>query len=177
VVLINKCNSARAEDIETVQRNARSRNPRAKILTADSALRLEEPDLVKGKRVLVIEDGPTLTHGEMDIGAGYVACQEFGAAEIVDPRPYAVGSIAQAYSKFPRLGKVVPALGYYEEQLEELRATIDRADCDTVVIGTPIDLRRVIKVGKPATRVRYDLKEHQPEVLRQEVAQAVGIGD
>ncbi len=173
VVLINKCNSARPEDVEAVRRNARSRNPGAQIVTADSALRLEDPEMVRGKRVLVIEDGPTLTHGEMDIGAGYVACREFGAAEIVDPRPYAVGSIAQAYSKFPRLGKVVPALGYYEEQLEELQVTIERADCDMVVIGTPIDLRRVIQIAKPATRVLYNLEEHQPEVLREAVAATV----
>ncbi|HSR51950.1 MAG TPA: cyclic 2,3-diphosphoglycerate synthase [Acidobacteriota bacterium] len=172
-VIINKCDSAKAEDIETVKRNIRSRNPQASIITADSRLSLEDPEQVKGKRVLVIEDGPTLTHGEMNIGAGVVASQRHHAAEIVDPRPYAQGSIAEAYRKYPRLGDVVPALGYYDEQLRELEKTIAIADCDTVVIGTPIDLRRVIKIDKPAVRVRYELAEHDPEILTELVQKTV----
>ncbi len=169
VVVINKCDSARPEDIETVKKNAESRNPKAVVLTADSRLVVGSPELLRGKRVVVIEDGPTLTHGEMDIGAGVVACRRNGA-EIVDPRPFAVGSIAQAYKKYPRLGPVVPALGYYPRQLQELRETIARSDCDSVVIATPIDLRRVIQLDKPSTRVRYELDEHDPAALRDAVA-------
>jgi len=173
-VLINKCDTAKAEDIETVRQNALSRNPDCLILTADSPVTVVEPELVRGKRVLVIEDGPTLTHGEMSIGAGTIAAQQDGAAEIIDPRPYAVGSIKEAYSMYPQLGKLVPALGYYGEQLRELENTINAADCDAVLIGTPIDLRRVINIEKPATRVRYDLKEHDPAALIAEVARAIG---
>jgi len=174
VVVVNKCDSAKSEDIEQVKANIRSRNPRAAIVTADSPVNLDDPALVKGKRVLIVEDGPTLTHGGMDIGAGFVAAQRGGAAEIVDPRPFAAGSIAAAYTKFPRLGQVVPALGYYGEQLAELERTINSAQCDAVVIGTPIDLRRVIEIKHPATRVRYDLVEHEPAALRDAVAKVVG---
>lgn len=165
VIVINKCDSAREDQIRTVEANIATRNPGAAVIRADSALSVEDESLVRGKRVLVIEDGPTLTHGEMDIGAGYVVSQRLGAAEIVDPRPFAVGSIKAAYEKYPQLKKVVPALGYYDDQLAELKATIDAAACDSVVIGTPIDLRRVIEFTKPATRVRYDLKEHDTERL------------
>jgi len=168
VVVINKCDSANEEQIQTVEANIASRNPKATVIRADSLLSVDDEALVKGKRVLVVEDGPTLTHGEMDIGAGYVASQRLGA-EIVDPRPYAVGSIKAAYAKYPQLKKVVPALGYYGEQLAELKQTIEAADCDSVVIGTPIDLRRIIEISRPATRVRYDLKEHRPEQLLEAV--------
>ncbi len=173
VVIINKCDSARPEDIETVKRNIVSRNPKATIITADSPVTVDDPSLIKGKRVLVVEDGPTLTHGEMNIGAGFVACERNGVGEIIDPRPYAVGSIKAAYAKFPRLGKLVPALGYYDEQLKELEQTINAVKCDAVVIGTPIDLRRVIKIDKPATRVSYDLKEHDSAGLIAAIRKAV----
>ena len=176
IVIINKCNSARAEDIATVEANAHARNPRAAILTADSAVTVEEPALVKGKRVLVVEDGPTLTHGEMTYGAGVVAAREFGAAEIVSPAPYAVGSIKEAYLRYPQIGGLLPALGYYPEQLAELEQTIARAQCDTVLIATPVDLRRVIRIDKPATRVRYELREHDPEALRQSLQRAIAGG-
>ncbi|MCH7472621.1 GTPase [bacterium] len=174
VVIINKCDSASAEDIEVVKTNVRSRNPHATIITADSPVSLDEPELVRGKRVLVIEDGPTLTHGGMSFGAGFVGAERSGAAEIVDPRPFAVGSIAAAYEKYPTLGRVVPALGYYDEQLVELERTIASAECDCVVIGTPIDLRRVIKIDKPATRARYRLEEHDPQALKDAIAGALG---
>jgi predicted GTPase len=170
VVVINKCDSADSGQIATVKANIASRNPKAVVIPADSPVSVEDESLVRGKRVLVVEDGPTLTHGEMDIGAGYVASQRLGAAEIVDPKPYAVGSIKEAYEKYPRLDKIVPALGYYGEQLNDLTRTIEAADCDSVVIGTPIDLRRVIDISKPATRVRYDLKEHDPNALRDALA-------
>jgi len=166
LIVINKCDSAEPEMIEQVKASAASRNPSAKTVTADSVIELDDPAVVQGKRVLVIEDGPTLTHGEMDIGAGFVASQRYGAAEIVDPRPFAVGSIKAAFAKFPRLGKVVPALGYYGDQLRDLEETIRNADADGVVIGTPIDLRRVIPIDKPAARARYELAEHDPTALK-----------
>jgi predicted GTPase len=115
--------------------------------------------MIQGKRVLVIEDGPTLTHGEMDIGAGWVAAQKYGAAEIIDPRPYAVGSIKETFEKFDHLSEILPAMGYGDEQVKELEKTINAAEADVVVIGTPIDLTRVVKINKPTVRVRYDLQE------------------
>jgi predicted GTPase len=172
-VVINKCDSATEEQISSVETNIADRNPGATIIRADSILTVEDETLVKGKRVLVVEDGPTLTHGEMDVGAGYVASERLGA-EIVDPRPFAVGSIKAAYENYPHLKKVVPALGYYGDQLAELKQTIDAADCDSVIIGTPIDLRRVIEFSKPATRVRYDLKEHDHDALVKTIAKAIG---
>ncbi|MCD6531840.1 GTPase, partial [bacterium] len=120
---------------------------------------LEDPELVMGKRVLVVEDGPTLTHGEMSYGAGYIAAEMAGAAEIIDPRPYAVGSIITTYEKYPTTGNVLPAMGYSKKQIAELEKTINKAGADVVVIGTPIDLRRVVKINKPATRVKYELQE------------------
>ncbi len=164
-VVINKCDSATEDQIRAVEASIADRNPGAAVIRADSVLSVEDETLVRGKRVLVVEDGPTLTHGEMDVGAGFVASQRLGAAEIVDPVPGAVGSIKAAYEKYPRLSKVVPALGYYGDQLAELKQTIENADCDSVIIGTPIDLRRVIELSKPATRVRYDLREHDHDAL------------
>jgi predicted GTPase len=120
---------------------------------------VERPDLIKGKRVLIVEDGPTLTHGEMKLGAGVVAARRFGAAEIIDPRPYAVGSLADTFRAYPHVYQVLPAMGYGEGQITDLTATIDNADCDAVVIATPIDLARVVKINKPHTRVEYSLQE------------------
>jgi predicted GTPase len=174
VVIINKCDSAKPEDIELVKANTRSRNPRATIITADSPVTVDQPELVRGKRVLVVEDGPTLTHGEMNIGAGYVAAKQLGAAEIIKPEPYAVGSIKGAFRKFTQITEVLPALGYYDEQLREMEQSIAAVPCDSVVIGTPIDLRRVIHISQPATRVRYELREHDPAALKAAVAKAVG---
>lgn len=174
VVIINKCDSAKAEDIETVTTNVRSRNPNALILKADSPVTVADPALVKGKRVLVVEDGPTVTHGQARTGAGTVAAERYGAAEIIDPRPFAVGSIKAAYAKYPHLGQLLPALGYYGEQLEDLRQTIDRADCDTVLIGTPIDLKRVVEINKPSTRVSYELELHTPTALKDAIAKVLG---
>ena len=120
---------------------------------------IDNPAAIQGKRVLVIEDGPTLTHGEMAYGAGWVAARRFGAAEIVDPRPYAVGSIKATYEKYPKTGAILPAMGYGESQMHDLEATIRNVDADYVVIGTPIDLTRIITIDKPSTRVRYELQE------------------
>jgi predicted GTPase len=159
VAIINKISSAKKEDIETVRNNIKRVNPKAIIIEADSPIEVEDPELIKGKRVLVVEDGPTLTHGEMKFGAGVVASLNNGAKELVDPRPFAVESIQETYRAYPEIGTLLPAMGYGKKQMKDLEETINRADCDVVVIGTPIDLRRVININKPATRVRYYLKE------------------
>jgi predicted GTPase len=159
VVIINKVDSASPEGIRTVQDNVRSLNPSAIVIEAASPISVDDPEAVRGKRVLVVEDGPTVTHGEMAYGAGWVAAVRFGAAEIVDPRPYAVGSIAAAYQKYPTTGVVLPAMGYGDLQVRELEQTINKAQADLVIIGTPIDLGRILKLNKPAQRVRYELQE------------------
>ncbi|MCL2767567.1 MAG: cyclic 2,3-diphosphoglycerate synthase [Synergistaceae bacterium] len=159
VVVINKIDSADFENIQTVRDNIARLNPKAIVVDAASTLNVENPEVIRGKRVLAIEDGPTLTHGEMKIGAGIVAAMRFGASEIIDPRQYAVGKLAETYSIYPNIGKLLPAMGYGEEQIRDLTATIERTDCDSVVIATPIDLRRVVKIDKPSTRVKYDLYE------------------
>jgi predicted GTPase len=159
VFVINKVDTANPEDVIKVRESLRSINPKAIQIEAASPLFVEDPAAIHGKRVLVIEDGPTLTHGEMAYGAGYVAARRFGAAEIVDPRPFAVRSIAATFKKYPKTGPILPAMGYGAAQMKDLEATINRADVDMVVIGTPIDLTRVIKIKKPFQRVRYELQE------------------
>ncbi|MBW2065708.1 MAG: GTPase [Deltaproteobacteria bacterium] len=159
VVVINKIDSADAAGIETVRHNIARENPDAIVVDAASTLSIDDPVVVRGKRVLVVEDGPTLTHGEMKIGAGVVAAQKFGAAGIVDPRPYIVGRLKETFETYPDIGHVLPAMGYGEKQLKDLEATINNTECDAVVIGTPIDLGRVIKIKKPYTRVYYNLQE------------------
>jgi predicted GTPase len=159
VVVINKIDSAGKEDVEVLRSNIRKVNPRAIVVDAASPVRVDHPDVIKGKRVLVIEDGPTLTHGEMKIGAGTVAARNFGAAGLVDPRPFLVGKLKETFKKYPGIGTLLPAMGYGDQQLRDLQETIDRCDCEGVIIGTPIDLGRVIKITKPSTRVYYDLQE------------------
>ncbi len=159
VVVINKIDTADHANILAVRHGVQALNPRAIVVEAASPLTVENPDLIRGKKVLVIEDGPTLTHGEMAYGAAWVAAQRFGAAEIIDPRPYAVGSIAATYQKYPTTGAVLPAMGYGPEQVRELEQTIRATPADLVLIGTPIDLRRVLTLDKPAQRVRYELQE------------------
>ncbi|HEX7575434.1 MAG TPA: cyclic 2,3-diphosphoglycerate synthase [Candidatus Methanoperedens sp.] len=159
VVIVNKVDSARKEDVELVIRNVRSINEKAKILKANSVITAEKPEWIKGKRVLVVEDGPTLTHGGMAFGAGVIAAKKYGAIELVDPRPNAVGSILEVYEKFSHLGAVLPAMGYSEGQIEELEMTINATNCDVVVVGTPIDLGRLLKLNKPVVRVRYRIEE------------------
>jgi len=158
-VVINKMESANGADILTVMKNVRSVNPKAIIIEGASPLAVEHPELVTGKRVLVVEDGPTLTHGEMKYGAGTVAAEKLNAAEIVDPRPYTVKSITATYEKYPNIGILLPAMGYGDEQMKDLEETINKVECDSVVIGTPIDLGRILKINKPSTRVKYDLQE------------------
>ena len=159
VFVINKVETAKPDDVIAVRESARRLNPTAQVIEAASPLFVDDPDQILGKRVLVIEDGPTLTHGEMAYGAGFVAARRFGAAEIVDPRPYAVGSIAATYQKYPTTGPILPAMGYGDAQMRDLEATIARADVDLVISATPIDITRVIKVTKPMQRVRYELQE------------------
>jgi len=159
VLVINKVSTAPEKGLETVRENIAKVNPGATVIEADSPITVTEPDAIAGKRVLVIEDGPTLTHGEMTYGAGAVAAREHGAAELVDPRPYAVGTIAETFKKYPQTEDVLPAMGYGDEQIRELEATINATPCDLVVIGTPVDLRRLVKIDKPAVRVTYDLAE------------------
>jgi predicted GTPase len=159
VFVINKVDTASPESVIKVRENLRALNPGAQIIEAASPLFVDDPSAIQGKRVLVIEDGPTLTHGEMAYGAGWVAARRFGAAEIVDPRPYAVNSIKATYEKYPRTGPILPAMGYGEAQTRDLEQTIRNADVDLVIIGTPIDLTRIIKIDKPSQRVRYELQE------------------
>ncbi len=159
VAIINKVESAKPENITFVRNSIRSVNPNAIIIDAASPLFVEKPELIKGKRVLVVEDGPTLTHGEMEYGAGMVAAWNYGASEIIDPRPYTVNSISDTYKKYPRIGTLLPAMGYGDEQIKDLEMTINKTDCDSVVIGTPIDLGRILKINKPSTRVKYELQE------------------
>ena len=166
VIIINKVDTADYEAIRTVQANIARVNPGATVIQAASPIFVEDPAGIRGKRVLVVEDGPTLTHGEMSYGAGYIAAQRFGAAEIVDPRPYAVDSIAATYAKYPKTGPVLPAMGYGEEQIRDLEETINRVPCDLVIVGTPIDLRRLVKVRHPMDRVRYELQVIGQPTLR-----------
>ncbi|HVO42208.1 MAG TPA: GTP-binding protein, partial [Aggregatilineales bacterium] len=158
VVVINKIDTADYRNVQSVRENVAQINPRARILEAASPLFVDHPDAIRGKRVLVIEDGPTLTHGEMAYGAGYVAAQRFGAAEIIDPHPYAVGSIRDVYTKYPKTGAVLPAMGYDAQQINDLSATIQKTDAELVLVGTPIDLRRVMTIDRPTERVRYELQ-------------------
>ncbi len=159
VVVINKIDTASPEGIQEVRDNIAKVNPTAVVVDGASPIKVDDPSLIKGKKVLVVEDGPTLTHGGMKIGAGVVAAQKFGAAELVDPRPFTVGKLSETFEIYPNIGSLLPAMGYGEEQLKDLETTINNTECDAVVIGTPIDLNRIIKINKPNTRVYYDLQE------------------
>jgi predicted GTPase len=159
IVIINKIDSADPDSIQIVRDNIEMVNPKATIIDGASPIRVDDPSVIRGKRVLVVEDGPTLTHGEMKIGAGVVAAKKYGADELVDPRPYTVGKLTETFRIYPDIGTLLPAMGYGEQQLKDLETTINNTDCDSVVIGTPIDLNRIIKITKPNTRVYYDLQE------------------
>ncbi len=159
VIVVNKVDTANAEDVNRVRANIRRVNPTATVVEAASPIFVDDPVAIRGKRVLIVEDGPTLTHGEMSYGAGVIAAHKFGAREIVDPRPYAVGSIRDTFAKYPNTGAVLPAMGYSDQQIHELETTINTAPVDLVLIATPIDLRRVIHLAHPADRVRYELQE------------------
>ncbi len=159
VVCINKIDSASLDDINTVRKNIASINPQATVIDAVSYISVNKPELIAGKRVLVVEDGPTLTHGEMKMGAGTVAALKFGAVDLVDPRPYVVGRLVDTFKMYPNIGTLLPAMGYGAQQIKDLESTIANTPCDTVVIGTPIDLARVVKIKQPMVKVTYELQE------------------
>lgn len=169
VVVVNKVGTARPDDVKIVEANIKRINPKARIIRATSPVTVEQPDTIQGKKVLVVEDGPTLTHGEMAYGAGHIAARQHRAATIVDPRPFAVGSIKRTFEKYPHLTEVLPAMGYGRKQMSELEKTINSSDADLVLIGTPIDLGRLLKLNKPALRVTYETDEKAIEALRKEV--------
>ncbi len=159
VIVINKIDTASSEGVDRVRKNIQEFNPNAVVIDAASPLIIEDPSVIRGKKVLVIEDGPTLTHGEMKYGAGVMAAKKYGAAEIVDPRPWVIGTIAETFAKYPGIGPLLPAMGYGEQQVKDLQATIDAVECDAVVVGTPIDLKKVVEIKKPCVRVQYKLQE------------------
>jgi len=159
VVVINKVDTASPENVETVRKNIRASNPQARVVETACRVTISEPALVKGRRVLVVEDGPTLTHGEMPYGAGVVAARQCGAAELVDPRPYAVGSIRSTYEHYTHLTSLLPAMGYSAIQRHELEETINRVPCDLVLVATPIDLGHLVKLNKPSLRVTYEVED------------------
>jgi len=173
VVVMNKIDTADLDKINQLRENIHQLAPEAILIEAASPLTVDHPELIRGKRVLVVEDGPTLTHGEMKYGAGVVAAQKYGAKEIVDPRPYAIGTIKDTYTKYPGIGTLLPAMGYGKKQIQELENTINAVDCDIVIIGTPIDLSRIIKINKKSIRVKYELQEigkpNLEEVLSQKI--------
>jgi predicted GTPase len=174
VAVINKVDTADKGNVDVVRENIRKANPKARIVLADSPVTVADPDAVKGKRVLVVEDGPTLTHGEMKFGAGVIAAEKFGAASMVDPRPYVVGSIKAAFAKYPHIGKLLPALGYGDEQMTELSDTINAVDCDLVLSATPIDLTKIIKINRPIVRVRYGYGDNGSPTLGDIVRERFG---
>lgn len=159
VVVINKEVSATPENIERVRQAVREHNPAAIIVDAASPITVAQPEVIRNQRVLCIEDGPTLTHGEMTLGAGMVAARRFGAKELVDPRPFLQGSLVETFRRYPGIGTLLPAMGYGDQQIRDLEATINATDCDSVIIATPIDLRQLLQINKPSTRVTYELQE------------------
>ncbi len=159
VVIINKIDTSSPEGVQIVRESITKVNPKAVVIDGASPIKVDNPSVIKGKKVLVVEDGPTLTHGEMKLGAGIIAARKFGAAELVDPRPYIVGRLAETFRIYPNIGTLLPAMGYGKQQLHDLESTINRTKCDSVIIATPIDLNRIINIKKPSTRVYYDLQE------------------
>jgi len=167
IIIISKEDTAKKDDICRMKEQIKLSNPKAVVVDATLPITAEKPELIKGKRVLVVEDGPTLTHGGMAFGAGTLAAEKYGAEETVDPRPYAVGSIAETLKKYPHIGNLLPAMGYGHLQIEELKETIHRIPCDVVIIGTPVDLRKIIQINKPTDRVRYTLQETSTPTLKE----------
>jgi len=174
VFVINKVDTAEPEKVIRVREALRKLNPNAIQIEAASPLFVEDAEAIRGKRVLVVEDGPTLTHGEMAYGAGYVAARRFGAETIVDPRPFAVNTIAATYEKYPKTGPILPAMGYGDAQMKDLEETINKSDVDLVIVGTPIDLKRIININKPSQRVRYELQEIGQPTLQDLLLQKFG---
>ena len=167
VIIVNKVDTAKAEDVETLVETIKVENPKARIIKAESIVTVEDPMKIKEKRVLVVEDGPTVTHGDMEYGAGMVAAKNNHASEVIDPRPFAVRSINNTFKKYPHLSRVLPAMGYGAKQIKDLEETINSADADTVIIGTPIDLRRIMNINKPSTRITYGVDETSTKKLEE----------
>ncbi|MBU2510999.1 cyclic 2,3-diphosphoglycerate synthase [bacterium] len=167
IAIINKVDSAKPADVEKVRETIRKHNPKAEIILADSELILKDAESIKGKRVLVIEDGPTLTHGEMAYGAGVIAAQRYGAASLVDPRPYLVGTLKETFKKYPEIGTLLPAMGYSPQQVKDLEMTINLCDCDLVLAATPIDILKLINIKKPTLRIQYEYKDNSQPTLEQ----------
>ncbi len=174
IALINKVDSALPENVEKVKDTIRQHNPGASIVLAQSAVIAEDPDRINGKRVLVVEDGPTLTHGEMKYGAGVIAAKRFGAAELVDPRPYLVGTLKETFKKYPDIGSVLPAMGYSSQQIRDMEDTINRTECDLVLAATPIDLSQLINIEKPLQRIRYEYRDHDRPLLEEVLLEKLG---
>jgi len=174
LLIVNKVQTAESANVEKVLANCAEANPSAPVIQCRSIVTVDRPELIEGKRALVVEDGPTLTHGGMTYGAGWVAAEQAGAAEIVDPLPYAVGSIKETYEAYPNARKILPAMGYGAEQIRELQETINATPADVVVQGTPIDIRRVVEVNKPIANVKYDLEEVEPGVIETMIKEAIG---
>jgi len=175
VIVVNKANTAKQDGIETILHNAAEINPSAQVYLTNSEVAVDKPELIKGKKVVLIEDGPTLTHGEMAYGAGRVAAEKYGAAQVVDPRPFLVGSMLRTHRKYPHLGKLIPAMGYWPQQIEDLEKSINRVPCDAVVIATPMDLLKVVKIEKPAAVVTYEVEDRceSPPFLSEAVERLV----
>lgn len=173
IIVINKADSASEDAVRSIEANAARLNPGAAVIRAASKVTAENPDLIRGKRVLIIEDGPTITHGGMAFGAGMVASKRYGASEIINPRPFAVGSIKGTFARYSHIGNVLPAMGYYPEQIRELEETINNADSDSVVIATPVDLRRILKINKPSTAVYYELADMSGPLLSDKINEFV----
>jgi predicted GTPase len=167
IAIINKVDSAEPKNVEQVKKNIQTHNPKAEIVLADSEIIVDGKEQIHGKRVLVVEDGPTLTHGEMTYGAGVIAAQKYGAASIVDPRPFITGTIKETFEKYPHIGVLLPAMGYSKEQIRDLEQTVNRTECDLVLFATPIDLPKLISINKPKLRVRYEYKDHSAPTLEE----------
>jgi predicted GTPase len=167
IAVINKVDSARSSQVEQVQENIQTHVPNAQIVLAESAILVNQPEQIEGKRVLVVEDGPTLTHGEMEYGAGTLAAQQHGAGEIVDPRPYISGTLKNTFETYPHIGRLLPAMGYSKVQIQDLEYTINNVDCDLVLFATPIDLPKLVSINKPALRVTYEYKDHSSPTLEE----------
>jgi len=165
VAIINKVDTALWVNVEKVRKNIEQSNPRASIVLAQSPISVERPERILGKRVLLVEDGPTLTHGGMPFGAAAIAAREFGASEVVDPQPFAVGTIKETFAAYPNIGSQLPSMGYTEQQILDLEATINATDCDLVIFSTPADLTCLLNLNKPAMRIRYEYKDHAPPYL------------
>ena len=174
LILVNKVDTASEDAVQRIEHNARERNPRARVVRGRSPVNVRDPALIRGKRVLAVEDGPTVTHGEMRTGAATVAAHKWGAASLVDPRPFLRGELIETFAKYPHIGVLLPAMGYGAQQVHDLEATINAVDCDLVLVGTPIDLTRIVKITKPVLRVGYSLETDDPS-LRQAVLEACGI--